>query len=116
MRKLVLRIDRVLNAVNTMVGAMMAFGVALTFMLLASQVMLRHLLSAPFNWLEEGARYLMAMLTLLGASLLLREGLHLQVDLFEDRAPLLLGRMARIAALLATGIFGDGRGIWRWTG
>ena len=104
MRRFIMLVERGLDVVNVLVGALMAASIALIFLLLAAQVLFRYLLFAPFNWVEEGATYLMAMLTLLGASLLLRQNVHLQVDLFQASAPRIVGVLLRLAALLATAV------------
>lgn len=102
MQKIALLVERVLDSVNFIVGIFMAAAIALIFVLLTGQVVLRYLILAPVVWVEEGATYLLAVLTLLGMSLLLRQNAHLQVELFRESNGRVLRDTLRIVALLAT--------------
>ncbi len=110
MQRLVRALEWVVDAVNLVVAVVMGLAIALIFVLLAGQVVLRYLVFAPFNWVEEGATYLMAVLTLLGMALLLRRNVHLRVELLPEIIEARFGRVLsgalQIAALLATATLG----------
>lgn len=106
MQRAITLLERALDAINVIVGVLMAAGIALIFVLLTGQVVLRYLVFAPFNWVEEGATYLMAILTLLGMSLLMRQNIHLQVDLLRDNAGRYGSVILRLFALLVTAALG----------
>lgn len=111
MQKIVQFLERIVDAINRLVGIIMAAAIAVIFVLLAGQVILRYLVFASFNWVEEGATYLMAVLALLGMGLLLRDNVHLRVDLFAESldnslATRWLGHGLRIVAFLATATLG----------
>lgn len=125
MQKIVYLLENLIDAINRLVGFIMAAAIAVIFLLLAGQVVLRYLIFAPFNWVEEGAIYLMAILTLLGMGLLLRDNVHLRVDLFTeslDNSPATrwLGHGIRIVAFLAAATLGayltSAGWTYAWTG
>lgn len=51
----------------------------------ALQVIFRYVLSIPMPWTEELARYLMIWVTFIGAGVVTRRRLHIQMDLLIDR-------------------------------
>lgn len=111
MKKTVHLLEKAVDAINRLVEFVMAAAIAAIFLLLAGQVILRYLVFAPFNWVEEGATYLMAILTLLGMGVLLRDNIHLRVDLFTESlannpATRWLGRGLQIVAFLAAASLG----------
>lgn len=65
-------------------------GVALlgAFGLLLFQVLVRYVLPMPVPWVEEAATYLSAYIAMVGTSVCLRSGYHLQVDLLRGRLPI----------------------------
>lgn len=73
-------IDRVARVV---IGAALLFA----FGLLLFQVLVRYILPFPVAWLEEAATYLSGYMAMVGASVCLRAGYHLQVDLLRDALP-----------------------------
>lgn len=79
--------DRVTGWINDV--AMWFIGVAIlgVFILLILQVAVRYVLPVPFPWVEEAAVYLSGYVAMVGASVCLRTGYHLQVDLLKDRLP-----------------------------
>jgi TRAP-type C4-dicarboxylate transport system permease small subunit len=65
------------------------------------QVFLRYVVKASLPWSEELARYLMVWIGMLGASLALQEGRHIEVTLLLDRVPRLARKALTTIALLA---------------
>ena len=67
----------------------MAIAAALLFAfgLLLFQVLVRYILPFPVAWLEEAATYLSRYMAMIGTSVCLRAGYHLQVDLLRDALP-----------------------------
>lgn len=51
------------------------------------QVFFRYALDAPLSWSEEVARYFFIWLSLLGASMAVRDGTHINVDVFLRSLP-----------------------------
>lgn len=77
--------DRVMGVVDR--AAQWIIGLALggVFVLLVTQVLVRYVLPFPLPWVEEAAVYLSGYVALIGASICLRAGFHIQVDLLRDR-------------------------------
>ena len=77
--------DRVMGGVDR--AAQWIIGLALggVFVLLVMQVLVRYVLPFPLPWVEEAAVYLSGYVALIGASVCLRAGFHIQVDLLRDR-------------------------------
>lgn len=51
----------------------------------SAQVFSRYILNASFSWTEETARYAFADMGMLGIPVALRKGMHVNVDLLEER-------------------------------
>jgi TRAP-type C4-dicarboxylate transport system permease small subunit len=64
------------------------------------QVFLRYVVKSSLPWSEELARYLMVWIGLMGASLALQEGRHIEVTLLLDRVPRLARKVLTGIALL----------------
>jgi len=73
---------------------------AVMTMTIIIQVFLRYLFSFSLSWSEEVARYLMIWVAFLGASLALKQGLHLGVEIVISR----INRDARKGILLLSQI------------
>ena len=71
------------GAARVVIGAALLFA----FGLLLFQVLVRYILPFPVAWLEEAATYLSGYMAMVGASVCLRAGYHLQVDLLRDALP-----------------------------
>jgi TRAP-type C4-dicarboxylate transport system permease small subunit len=65
------------------------------------QVFLRYVVGSSLPWSEELARYLMVWIGLVGASLALQEGRHIEVTLLLDRVPHRVRKALTGIALLA---------------
>ena len=68
---------------------------AILVVIVVAGVFFRYVLGSSIPWSEEIGRYLMVWLGFLGASLALREGLHVGVELMVQRVP------PRVAAWLS---------------
>jgi TRAP-type C4-dicarboxylate transport system permease small subunit len=78
-----------------------------------SQVALRYLTYQPLAWTEEVARYAFIWLSLLGAAVGGRRGVHFAVDLLPRRLPPRAGRMLRAGIRLTeVGFYG----LLAWSG
>lgn len=71
-------------------------GILGVFVMLVLQVLVRYVLPFPLPWVEEAAVYLSAYVALVGASVCLRAGYHLQVELLRE----LLGPFAQLVLLI----------------
>jgi TRAP-type C4-dicarboxylate transport system permease small subunit len=65
------------------------------------QVFLRYVVMSSLPWSEELARYLMVWIGLMGASLALQEGRHIEVTLLLDRVPPRVRKVLTGIALVA---------------
>ncbi len=65
------------------------------------QVFLRYVVKASLPWSEELSRYLMVWIGLMGASLALQEGRHIEVTLLLERVPRRVRKVLTGIALLA---------------
>jgi TRAP-type C4-dicarboxylate transport system permease small subunit len=96
---------RILTAINrrcnraskTLVIGMMA----VMSVVILVQVFLRYVVKASLPWSEELARYLMVWIGLLGASLALQEGRHIEVTLLLERVPRRVRKVLTGIALFA---------------
>ncbi len=77
----------------------------------------RYMLNSPLGWTDELSRYIFVWLSIIGASMALREREHFALEVLVDMAPRRLGVAARMfGALAVTGVllllvyFG-----WVWT-
>ena len=92
LRPIVQKLDRLAAAIDRIVqiGLILLCGgifLVLLAQVMLAQVMLRYVIFIPLSWVEELATYLMAFLTLWGASVLLRSGGHLEVDTLLHYVP-----------------------------
>ena len=86
-------------------GALIALLAAMAIIIF-SNVIVRYSTNQSIEWAEEVARYLMVWLTFLGAGPVLRYGVHIAVDNFQDSLPTQWARAVRLfIAVLLTGFF-----------
>lgn len=85
LRRVVDGIDRAAGVIDQ--ASRIAMGVALVGILsmLLLQVAVRYVLPFPLPWVEELAVYLSGYVAMIGTSVCLRMGYHLQVDLLRDK-------------------------------
>lgn len=79
--------DAIAGHIDTIARAAIAMALLFAFGLLLFQVLVRYILPFPVAWLEEAATYLSGYMAMIGASVCLRAGYHLQVDLLRDALP-----------------------------
>ena len=60
------------------------------------QVLSRYVLSKPFDWTEETARYLFVWVAMLGAGMAAKDRAHFFVDLLLERLPPRLGKYVTV--------------------
>lgn len=87
LRRAFLALDRAAGWIDAVAKAVIGAALLLAFGLLLFQVLVRYVLPFPVPWLEEAATYLSGYMAMLGASVCLRAGYHLQVDLLRDALP-----------------------------
>lgn len=92
--------DRVLLHVTGFVVALLVAAMVATIWI---SVFTRYVMSDPVGWAEQVAKYLMIWATFLGASLGVRSGAHIAVDLVVRTLP---PRISRYIAWLATALTG----------
>jgi TRAP-type C4-dicarboxylate transport system permease small subunit len=77
----------------------LGFGMVLLALLVATtllQVLSRYVLSKPFDWTEETARYLFVWVAMLGAGMAAKDRAHFFVDLLLERLPPRLGKYVTV--------------------
>lgn len=84
-------------------GLSVALLIAAMVIVIWLSVFTRYVMSDPVGWGEQVAKYLMIWATFLGASLGIRAGAHIAVDLLVDSLP---RQVARICVFLATTLTG----------
>ncbi|MEQ8441366.1 MAG: TRAP transporter small permease [Alphaproteobacteria bacterium] len=85
-------------------GFSVAILVAAMVVVIWISVFTRYVMSDPVSWAEQVAKYLMIWATFLGASLGVRSGAHIAVDLIARMAPAGFSRLlAWLAGLLTAG-------------
>lgn len=87
LRRAFLAADRAAGWVDMAARVVIGAALLCAFGLLLFQVLVRYVLPFPVPWLEEAATYLSGYMAMLGASVCLRAGFHLQVDLLRDALP-----------------------------
>lgn len=68
-------------------------------------VFTRYVTSNPISWGEQVAKYMMIWAAFLGASLALREGGHIAVNIIAELFPPAVQRVLAVAALVLTALF-----------
>ncbi len=69
------------------------------------QVVLRYVFAAPLPWVEEASVFLMVWIAFVGASVALRKGVHVAMNLLVERLPVALARQLLRLSQGATLIF-----------
>ncbi len=87
LRRAFIAVDRFAGWVDAVAKVVIGAAMLGAFAMLLFQVLVRYVLPFPVPWVEEAATYLSAYMALIGASVCLRAGYHLQVDLLRDRLP-----------------------------
>ncbi len=70
-----------------------------------TSVLFRYILYAPLSWSEEVSRYVMIWLGFLGASLAVREGMHVGVEFVVQWSPAWLARWLRALGRVGVAAF-----------
>lgn len=95
----------VLNAaIDTVAATLVRVAVAAMLVVVVAQVVFRYGLDASLVWAEEAARYLLVLTTFLGASVAMRRGAHMTVQVVVERLPAggrrLVEALAQVAGCL----------------
>lgn len=112
LRQSFLLIDRAAGWVDGVAKVIIGTALLLAFGLLLFQVLVRYVLPFPVPWLEEAATYLSGYMAMLGVSVCLRAGFHLQVDLLRDALPVVGQHLLMILQNLL--VFGFGLFLLRY--
>lgn len=80
-------VDAFAGKIDSVARVVIAAALLCAFGLLLFQVLVRYILPFPVAWLEEAATYLSGYMAMIGTSVCLRAGYHLQVDLLRDALP-----------------------------
>jgi len=99
------RIDRVLGAIIDAVLYLCASLLALMVSVMATQVVMRYMLSVSLPWAEEAVRFSLIWVSMLaGAVVTWRRG-HVAVDVFVSRMPAAARRLCRLTVLVCGLLF-----------
>lgn len=85
LRRIFHNYDRAMGRLDLVAQWAIGLALGLVFILLVTQVLVRYVLPFPLPWVEEAATYMSGYVAMIGASVCLRSGFHLQVDLLRDR-------------------------------
>jgi C4-dicarboxylate transporter DctQ subunit len=68
-------------------SAIVAFGIVTITVIIFINVMLRYFADSSWTWAEELSRYIMVWMTFIGASLCVRDNVHVTMDLALQKLP-----------------------------
>jgi C4-dicarboxylate transporter DctQ subunit len=80
-------LERFMFILNRIAGGLSITAFSLMLIDVLAGVVMRYLLQVPFPWGEEMARYLMVLGIMSGIGIGIREGAHLNVDIFRSMLP-----------------------------
>lgn len=86
----------------------LGLGMVLLALLVATtllQVLSRYVLSKPFDWTEEAARYIFVWVAMLGAGMAAKDRAHFFVDLLLERMPPRLGKYVAVSTGVVASAF-----------
>jgi len=89
--------DRATGVIDTVLQWTLAGVLAVIYLLLIGQVLLRYVIFFPMGWIEDLAAYLLALLALWGTACCLRSGQHLKVEVILEMMPSFVQRLILIA-------------------
>ncbi|MEF2552672.1 TRAP transporter small permease subunit [Aurantimonas sp. A2-1-M11] len=78
---------RLLNSLDSFEDWTMVCGVAVATILVVTQVVLRYVFNMSIYWAEEAVRYIVVWMAMVGASMGVRKGKHVSIDLLSILAP-----------------------------
>jgi TRAP-type C4-dicarboxylate transport system permease small subunit len=94
-------IDRISEVLNSATKCAAGFLAAAMTVLVFLQVLFRYVLNSPLDWSEECASFAFVWMSLLGASIGLRNDQHPRLDIFFNRFPLNLQKIVKALINLA---------------
>jgi TRAP-type C4-dicarboxylate transport system permease small subunit len=80
-------LDKLMFAINRIASGLSIMAFTLMLIDVLAGVVMRYVLQIPFPWGEEAARYLMVTGIMVGIGIGVREGAHLNVELFRSFLP-----------------------------
>lgn len=83
----ILGLDRAAGWIDSLLQIIMIAVLAMIFLLMISQVVLRYIIFVPIPWIEELAAMLLPVLAVWGSSVCLRHNFHLRVDFIVQALP-----------------------------
>jgi C4-dicarboxylate transporter DctQ subunit len=102
-------LDRILSRFEEVATtAFISVAVVVTFV----EVIYRYVFGGSLGWANEVTIIAVIWATLIGASLGVREGIHIGVDVVVERLPWALARVATMVALMASAAWVFAVGIW----
>lgn len=99
--KLVHGVGATSSLVDAVVGVLAFCALTTMLAVITLQIVFRVFFQA-LPWSEELSRYLLVWTTFLGATMAYRRGVHIAVTFLVNSLPALLGRLVRIAGVLAS--------------
>ena len=69
------------------IGVIIVALLAVAFLIIFAQVVIRYVFKSGFPWMEESARYMIIWMSCLGASIAVRKKRHMSIDVLEVRFP-----------------------------
>lgn len=89
-------VDRLCGWIDGAVQQVLILVMALIFLLMITQVLLRYVIHTPLLWIEEAAAYLLPLLALWGTAVCLRHNSHIKVDFILEAMPRRLKQAMKI--------------------
>lgn len=93
------------KTLDRVTASAVALLVAAMVVVILASVFTRYLLNDPIGWAEQVAKYLMIWAAFLGASLGIKEGSHIAVNILVDVLPGWLQKVCGVVGLLMTAGF-----------
>jgi C4-dicarboxylate transporter DctQ subunit len=102
-------LDRILSRFEEVATtALISVAVVVTFV----EVIYRYVFGGSLGWANEATIIAVIWATLIGASLGVREGIHIGVDVVVERLPRPMARVANTVALIACAVWVFAVGLW----
>jgi C4-dicarboxylate transporter DctQ subunit len=96
------KFDKGLRAFETFV---VVIGIISMTFIIFGNAALRYLFNFPLSWAEELSRYIMIWMTFIGASLCVRDNVHVQMDLLQMKLTPVLAKKLFCVTCLVSAIF-----------
>jgi TRAP-type C4-dicarboxylate transport system permease small subunit len=97
-------LDRIVGALAALGVALAAIGLIASMFLIAYSVVMRYFLNQPVSWVDEFVGYLLVASVMLAAADALRHGEHIAVDIVTERLGSRGRRVVTLAGLVAVAL------------